>query len=161
MITDLNLKKRISNQEGGPRVLRGGLLTIQPLSNVAGSAADRSTFFLLNGVVGDGPRAHSTSTSRRAGRGMITDFQKKKLNLSQEGGPRVLRDGLLIIYPLPKVAGSAADRPTFFLVNGAVGDGPCADSTSTSHRAGRGMITDFLNKKTELESRRRTSGAWN
>ena len=34
-------------------MLRGGLLIIHPLPNVAGSAADRSTFFLLNGVVGD------------------------------------------------------------------------------------------------------------
>ena len=49
-------------------MLRGGLLIILPLPNVAGSAMDRSAFFLLNGVVGDGLRAHSTSTSRRAGR---------------------------------------------------------------------------------------------
>ena len=48
-------------------MLRGTLLITHPLPSVAGSAADRSTFFLLNGVVGDGPRAHSTSTSRRAG----------------------------------------------------------------------------------------------
>ena len=34
-----------------------GLPAIHPLPIVAGSAADRSTFFLLNGVVGDGPRA--------------------------------------------------------------------------------------------------------
>ena len=67
MAADFSKKKRISNQEGGPRVLRGGLLIVYPLPNVAGSAADRSTFFLLNGVVGDGPHAHSTSTSRRAG----------------------------------------------------------------------------------------------
>ena len=68
MITDFPNKKRTAKQEGGPRVLRGGLLIVHPLPNVAGSAADRSTFFLLNGVVGDGPRAHSISTSRRAGR---------------------------------------------------------------------------------------------
>ena len=77
MITDFSKKKRTSNQEGGLRVLRGGLLTIHPLPNVAGSAADRSTFFLLNGVVGDGPRAHSTSTSRRAGRDDHRFFKKK------------------------------------------------------------------------------------
>ena len=34
-------------------MLRSGLLTIHPLPNEAGSAADRSTFFLLNGVVKD------------------------------------------------------------------------------------------------------------
>ena len=61
-------KKRTSNQEGGPRVLRGGLPIIRPLPIVSGSAADRSPFFLLNGVVRYGPHAHSTSTSRRAGR---------------------------------------------------------------------------------------------
>jgi hypothetical protein len=66
MITDLK-KKRTSNQEGGPRVLRGGLLIICTLPNAAVSAADRSTFFLINGVVGDGLRAHSTSTLRRVG----------------------------------------------------------------------------------------------
>ena len=49
-------------------MFRGELLIIHPLPNVAGSAADKSTFFLPNGVVGDGPRAHSNSTSRRAGR---------------------------------------------------------------------------------------------
>ena len=53
-------KKRNSNQEGAPWVLRGGLLIIYPLPNVAGSAAGRSTFFLLNGVVVDGLRAHFT-----------------------------------------------------------------------------------------------------
>ena len=67
MITDFfQKKKRTSNQEGGPPVLRCGLLVIHPLPVVAGSAADISSFFLLNGVVGDGPRAVSTSTSRRA-----------------------------------------------------------------------------------------------
>ena len=68
MITDFSKKKRTSNQECGPRVLRAEILIIQPLSNVAGSAADRSTFFLLDGVVGDGPRAHSTSTPRAQSR---------------------------------------------------------------------------------------------
>ena len=56
-------------------MLRGGLPVINPLPNVAGSAADRSTYFLLSGVVGDGPHAHSTSTSRRAGR---DDYRLKK-----------------------------------------------------------------------------------
>ena len=93
MITDFSKKKRTSNQEGGPRVLRGGLLIIHPLPNVAGSAADKSTFFLLNGVVGDGLRAHSTSTSRRAGRDDYLFFNKKKRTSNQEGGPRVLRAG--------------------------------------------------------------------
>ena len=58
-------------------MLRGGLLIIYPLPNVAGSAAERSAFFLLNCVVGDGPRAHSTSTSRRAGRDDHRFFKKK------------------------------------------------------------------------------------
>ena len=58
-------------------MLRGGLLIIQPLPNVAGSAVDRSAFFLLNGVVGDGPRTHATSTSRRAGRDDHRFFLKK------------------------------------------------------------------------------------
>ena len=138
-------------------MLRGGLLIIHPLPNVAGSAADRSTFFLLNGVVGDGPRAHSTSTSRRAGRDDHRFFKKKRTS-NQEGGPRVLRGGLLIIHPLPNVAGSAADRSTFFLLNGVVGDGPRAHSTSTSRRAGRDDHR-FFKKKADFESRRRTSGA--
>ena len=59
--------KRTSNQEGGLRVVRGGLPAIHFLPNVAGSAADRATLFLLNGVavvVGDGLRAHCTSTPR-------------------------------------------------------------------------------------------------
>ena len=59
-------------------MLRAEILIIQPLSNMAGSAADRSTFFLLNGVVRDGPRAHSNSTSRRAGRDNYRFFHKKK-----------------------------------------------------------------------------------
>jgi len=66
-----------SEKAGGPRVIRGGLLIIHPLPNVAGSAADRSTFFLLNGVVGDGPRAHSNSTLRKAGRDKYRSFKKK------------------------------------------------------------------------------------
>ena len=74
MITYL-LKKRTSNQEGGPRRLRSGLMINKPLPNMAGSAAERPYFFLLNGVVGDGPRAHSTCTSLRAGR---DDHQLKK-----------------------------------------------------------------------------------
>ena len=124
-------KKRTSNQEGGPRVLRGGLLVICPLPNGAVSTADRSTFVLLNGVVGDGPRAHSTSTSRRAGRD-DRRFIKKKTDLKKEGGPRMLRGELPNIHPLPCVAGSAADRSTFFLLNGVVGDEPRAHYTSTS-----------------------------
>ena len=89
-------------------MFRGGLLIIHPLPNAAGSAADRSTFILLNGVVGDGPRAHSTSTSRRAGRDDYLFFKKKRTS-NQEGGPRVLRGRILIICSLPNVAGSAAD----------------------------------------------------
>ena len=138
MIKDFFLKKkRTSNQEGGSRVLRGGLLISYPLPNAAGSAADRSTFVLLNGVVGDGLRAHSISTLRRVGQDDYFFFQNKKRTSNQEGGPRVLRGGLLIIHPLPSVAGSAADRSTFFLLNGVVGDGPRAHSTSTSRRAGQ------------------------
>ena len=55
------IQKRTSNQEGGPRVLGCGLPVIHPLPNVVGSAADTSSF-LLNGVVGDGPRAHFTQS---------------------------------------------------------------------------------------------------
>ena len=77
MITDFSTKKkRTSNQEGGPRVLRGRLLIIHPLPNVTGSAADRSTFFLLNGVVGDGPRENSTSTYAEPG-GMTANLLRK------------------------------------------------------------------------------------
>ena len=78
VITDFSKKKkRTSNQEGGPRVLGSRLLIIHPLPNVTDSAADRSTFFLLNGVVGDGPRAHSISISGRAGRDDHRFFKKK------------------------------------------------------------------------------------
>ena len=77
MTADFSRQKGTSNKEVGPRVLRGGLPIIYPLSDVAGCAADRSTFFLLNGVVGDGPRAHSISTSRRAGRDDYRFFKKK------------------------------------------------------------------------------------
>ena len=90
-------------------MLRAGLRVVQNLSNAAGSAADRSTFCLLNGVVGDGPRAHSTSTSRRAGRDDHRFFKKEKRTSNQECGPLALRGGLLIIYPLPVVDSSAAD----------------------------------------------------
>ena len=123
MITDFSTKKkRTSNQEIGPRVLRGRLLIIHPLPNVAGSAADRSTFFLLNGVVGDGPRADSTSNSRRAGRDNHRFFTQKKRTSNHKGGPRVLRGGLLVIHPLPVVGGCAADVSSLFLLNGVVGD---------------------------------------
>ena len=71
----------------------------------------------------------------------------------------MLRSGLLIIHLLPNVAGSAADRSTFFLLNGVVGDGPRAHSTSTSRRAGRDDHRFFNKKKADFESRRRTSGA--
>ena len=94
-------------------MLRKGLLVIHLLPNVAGSAADRSTFFLLNDVVGDGPRAHSISTSHKAGQDDHR-FKFKKRISNQEGGPRVLRGGLLTIQPLPKVAGSAAERSLFW-----------------------------------------------
>ena len=122
-------------------MLRGGLLIIHPLPNVAGSAAERSAFFLLNGVVGDGLRAHLTSTSRRARRDDC--LFKKKRTSNQEGGPRVLRGGLMIIHPLPNMAGSATERSAFFLLNGVVGDGPRAHSTSTSRRAAGRMTADF------------------
>ena len=80
--------------------------------------------------------------------GMITDFSEKT-ELEIEGGRWVLRGGLLIIDSLPNVAGSAAD--------GVVGDGPRADSTSTSRRAGRDDHR-FFTIKTDFESRRWTSG---
>ena len=79
MNTDFPNKKRTANKEGVPRVLRGELLIVHPLPNFAGSAADIATFFLLNGVVGDGPRAQFTQS--RAPGGMTTDLLRKKANL--------------------------------------------------------------------------------
>ena len=154
MTTDFSQKKRTSNQAGAPRVLRGGLLIIHPLPNVVGSAADRPTLFLLNGVVvvvvGDGPHAHSTSTSRRsAGRDDDRFSHTQKRTSNREGAPRVLRSKLPIIRPLPNVAGSAADRSTFFLLGGVVGDGPRAHSISTSGRDGRDDHR-FFKKKSRL-----------
>ena len=60
---------------------------------------------------------------------------------------------------LPNVAGSAADRSTFFLLHGVVRDGPRAHSNLTSYRAERDNYRFFNKKKTDFESRRRTSGA--
>ena len=160
VIIDLKKRRGNLNQEGGPPVLRGGLLVIHLLPNVAGSAADRSTFFLLNCVVGDGPRAHSNSTSRRAGRDNYRFFTKKKRTSNQEGGPRVPRSRLLIIHPPPNVTGSAADRATFFSLNGVIGDGPCASPSQLHADAepGGGMAFDLIKRK-GFQSRRRTSGA--
>jgi hypothetical protein len=90
--------------------------------------------------------------------GVITSSPPQKQSLNQEGGPRVLRGELSIIRPLPNVAGSAVDRPTFFLLSSVVGDGPRAQSNSTSRRAGRDGYR-FHKKKADFESRRRTSGA--
>ena len=55
---------------------RGGLLVIRPLPDVAGSAADRATFFSLNGVIGDGPRASQSQLHADAepGGGMTVDL---------------------------------------------------------------------------------------
>ena len=118
---------------------------------MAGSAADRPTFFLLGGVVGDGPRDLARTPpptplhARRAGRGNYRFFKKKKRTSNQEGGPRVLGSRLLIIHPLPHMAGSAADRSTFFLLNGVVGDGPRAHSTLPLHaEPGRMAAVFFL-----------------
>ena len=73
----------------------------------------------------------------------------------------MLKSRLLIIHLLPIVAGSAADRSTFFLLNGVVRDGPRAHSNSTSRRAGRDNYRFFFTKKNaDFESRRRTSGAF-
>ena len=124
-------------------MLRGEHLIIETLSFVAGSAADRSTFVLLNGIVGDGPHAHSTSTSRRAGRD-DRRFIKNKMDLKKEGGPRMLRGGLPNIHPLPIVAGSAADRSTVFLLNGVVGDGPRAHSTRGGWRRLSQLYLSFI-----------------
>ena len=153
------LKKNwTSNQEGGTRVVWSGYPTIHSLPNVAGSAADRSTFFLLNGVVvvvvvGDGPRAHSTSTSRRAaGRDDCRLFQNKKWSSNQEGAPRVRRSGLRTIHALPDVAISAADRSIFYLPNGVVGDGPHVHFTQS--RDDR----RFWFKKNELRIKK--AGLW-
>ena len=125
-------KNWTSNQEGGTRVVRGGLSTIHFLPHVAGSAADRSTFFLLNGVVRDGTRALFTQS--RAVRTPIFN-QRSRTSNDQEGAPpRVVRGGLPTIHFLPNVAGSAANRATFCLLNGVAivaGDGPRAHCTST------------------------------
>jgi len=59
--------------------LEANVLIIHPLPKVAGSAADMATFFLLNGVVGDGPRTHFTQS--RAPGGMTTGLLRKKANL--------------------------------------------------------------------------------
>ena len=70
------------------------------------------------------------------------------------------RSGLPAIHPLPDVAGSAADRATFFLLNGAIGDGPRASPSQLHADAepGGGMTADLYLKK-GMQSRRRTSGA--
>ena len=57
---------------------RGGLLVIHFLPDVAGSAADRSNFFLLNGVIRDEPRASPPPLHAEQPGGMTTDFSKKK-----------------------------------------------------------------------------------
>ena len=150
---------RTSNQEGGPRVLLSRLLIIHLLLNVAGGAADRSTFLSLTGVVGDGPHAHSNCNSRRSGRDDHRFFKKKRTS-NQECGPRVLRAEILIIQPLSNMAGSAADRSTFFLLNGVVRDGPRAHSNSTSHRAGRGNYRFFHTKKCGLRIKKADLGCF-
>ena len=119
-------------------MLRAGLRIVQHLSNAAGSAADKSTFRLLNGAVGDGPRTHSTSTSRRARRDDHRFFKKEMRTSNHECGPKALGAGPLIIQHLSNVAGSAADRSIILLLGGVVGDEPRAHSTSNSCRAGRG-----------------------
>ena len=67
---------------------------------------------------------------------------------------------LLVIHPLPNVTGSAADRATFFLLNGVIGDGPRASPSQLHADAepGGGMTADLYLKK-GLQSRRRTTGA--
>ena len=151
-------KNWTSNQEGGTRVVRGGLSTIHFLPHVAGSAADRSAFFLLSGVVRDGTRALFTQS--RAVRTPIFN-QRSRTSNDQEGAPpRVVRNGLPAIHRLPNIAGSAADRSTFFLPNGVVvvGDGPRAHSPPPLHAVQPGGMTADMSKK-GFESRRRTSGA--
>ena len=75
------------------------------------------------------------------------------------------RGELLVIHFLPDVAGSAADRATFFLLNGAIGDGPRASPSQLHADAepGGGMTVDFstttTKKRKSFQSRRRTSGA--
>ena len=59
--------------------LEANVPIVHPLPKVAGSAADMATFFLLNGVVGDGPRTHFTQS--RAPGGMTTILLRKKANL--------------------------------------------------------------------------------
>ena len=73
----------------------------------------------------------------------------------------MLRGGLLVIHPLPNVAGSAADRATFFLLNGVIGDGLRASPSQLHADAepGGGMTADLYSKKKGLQSRRRTTGA--
>ena len=72
----------------------------------------------------------------------------------------MLRGRLLVIHPLPNVAGSAANRATFFLLNGVIGDGPHASPSQLHADAepGGGLTADLYFKK-GLQSRRRTTGA--
>ena len=72
----------------------------------------------------------------------------------------MIRGGLLVIHPLPNVAVSAADRATFFSLNGVIGDGPHASPSQLHADAepGGGMTADLYLKK-GVQSRRRTSGA--
>jgi hypothetical protein len=45
MITGFSKKKLTSNQKGGPPVLRGGLLIIHTLPNVAAPRIDQLSFY--------------------------------------------------------------------------------------------------------------------
>ena len=80
MIAGFPNDKRTANQEGGPRVLRGKRSDRSPPAEGCWQRRRYGNFFfLLNGVVGDGPRTHFTQS--RAPGGMTTDFLRKKDNL--------------------------------------------------------------------------------
>ena len=72
-------------------MLKSGLLIIRFLLNVAGSAADRSTFLSLTVLVGDRPHAHSNSNTRRSGRDDDYRFFKKKTDFESRIGTSGIR----------------------------------------------------------------------
>ena len=132
-------------------MLRGGLLAIHPLPNVAGSAADRAAFFLLNGVIGDGPRASPSQLHAGAepGGGMTVDLYLKKRSAIKKAHLGCVEADFRSFTPFRMwLATPRIDQLLFAQdLNGVVA---CASiSTSRRRRAGRrdGLR---LNKKKRL-----------
>ena len=79
MTTDF-LKMRTLKYESEPQVLRGGLLTLHPLPNEAGSAAARSAFFAQR------RRRIRTARALHAEPGGVpANFQKKRTSKKKMG----------------------------------------------------------------------------